>query len=342
MNPMTYIVINAAIVVLIYVGTLRVEDGILTQGQVVALVNYMSQILVELIKLANLIVTVTKAVACGNRIEGILSLEPGLPEHESKKQKNAGEGTDTPIVLFRQVSLRYYAGGEEALTDIDFKVQRGQTIGILGGTGAGKSSLVNAIPRFYDITKGSIRIDGRDVREYPLQELRDKIGMVMQKAVLFKGTIRENLLWGDQKATDEELWQALETAQAREFVEEKDGRLDAMIKQEGRNLSGGQRQRLAIARALVKRPEILILDDSASALDYATDARLRKAIREMPGETTVFIVSQRASSVQYADFILVLEDGRIAGSGTHEELLQTSEIYQEIYYSQFEKKTQQN
>lgn len=344
MNPLTYIVVNAGLIALIYVGGVRVEAGILTQGQVVALVNYMSQILVELVKLANLIITVTKAVACGNRIQGIFEIPAGMEQQTAAvnekisisqtKKNNSGE---TGTVEFDHVSLRYYKGGEEALTDIHFKAKRGDTIGVIGGTGSGKSSLVNLIPRFYDVEKGSVKIDGRDVREYDLTQLRDKIGVVMQKAVLFKGTIRENLLWGNENASDEELWEALKTAQAEEFVLQKKNRLDEMIEQEGRNLSGGQKQRLSIARALVKKPEILILDDSASALDYATDAALRKSLKQMPGETTVFIVSQRASSLMHADTIIVLDDGNVAGMGTHDELLKGCQVYQEIYYSQFER-----
>ncbi len=342
MNPLTYIVINGGLIALIYVGAVRVEAGILSQGQVVALVNYMSQILVELVKLANLIITVTKAVACGNRIEGIFEIPAGLKEtgltDTSKNQSVDGAKQEKGTVEFDHVSLRYHEGGEEALTDIHFKAQRGDIIGVIGGTGSGKSSLVNLIPRFYDVEKGSVKIDGVDVREYPLTGLRDKIGVVMQKAVLFEGTIRGNLLWGNENASEDELWEALRTAQAEEFVLQKEKKLDEKVEQEGRNLSGGQKQRLSIARALVKKPEILILDDSASALDYATDAALRKSIKEMPGETTVFIVSQRASSLLHADTIIVLDDGNVAGMGTHEELLQSCQVYQEIYYSQFEKK----
>ncbi len=342
MNPLTYVVINAGLMALIYVGALRVEAGILSQGQVVALVNYMSQILVELVKLANLIITVTKAVACGNRIQSIFEIPPGMDapsrisEDSSKKASSVKDETGT--VEFNHVSLRYHKGGEQALTDIHFKAGKGDTIGVIGGTGSGKSSLVNLIPRFYDVEQGCVRVDGRDVREYPLAMLRDKIGVVMQKAVLFQGTIRENLLWGNENATDEELWDAIRAAQAEEFVLQKRDKLDEMIAQEGRNLSGGQKQRLSIARALVKKPEILILDDSSSALDYATDAALRRSIKELPGETTVFIVSQRASSMLHADLIIVLDDGNVAGMGTHEELLKNCEVYQEIYYSQFEKK----
>lgn len=335
MNPLTYVVVNGGLIVLIYVGAVRVETGLLTSGQVVALVNYMSQILVELVKLANLIITVTKAGACGNRIQSILEIPAGMEYgFVTDKEENGTMGT----VEFEHVSLRYYEGGEEALTDIHFKANKGDVIGVIGGTGSGKSSLVNLIPRFYDVEKGSVKVDDRDVREYSLGELRDKIGMVLQKAVLFHGTIRDNLKWGNEEASDDELWEALRIAQAEEFVLKKEKQLDEMIEQEGRNLSGGQKQRLSIARALVKKPEILILDDSASALDYATDAALRKALKEMPGETTVFIVSQRASSLMHADTIIVLDDGDVAGMGTHEELLKDCEVYQEIYYSQFERK----
>lgn len=334
MNPFTYVIINGGLIVLIYTGAVRVEMGILTQGQVVALVNYMSQILVELVKLANLIITVTKAVACGNRVQSIFEIPAGPESRETEQKAQPGEkGT----VDFEGVSMKYHEGGEEALTDITFHAKKGDTIGVIGGTGSGKTTLVHLIPRFYDIEAGSVRVDGVDVRDYDLTELRDKIGIVMQKAVLFQGSIRENLLWGNENASDEELWQALKISQAEEFVLKKEGGLDAPIEQEGRNLSGGQKQRLSIARALVKKPEILILDDSASALDYATDAKLRKAIKEMPGETTVFIVSQRASSLMHADLIIVLDDGCVAAMGKHEQLLENCEVYQEIYYSQFEK-----
>lgn len=335
MNPLTYIVVNGGLVALIYVGALRVEAGILSQGQVVALVNYMSQILVELVKLANLIITVTKAVACGNRIQSVFEIPAGMEQMAADVQDDAQNLTGT--VEFDHVSLRYHKGGEEALSDIHFKAKKGDTIGVIGGTGSGKSSLVNLIPRFYDVESGSVKVDGKDVREYDLSVLRDKIGIVMQKAVLFQGTIRDNLKWGNENARDEELWEALRTAQAEEFVLQKKDGLDEMIEQEGRNLSGGQKQRLSIARALVKKPEILILDDSASALDYATDAALRRSLKQMPGETTVFIVSQRASSLMHADTIIVLDDGNVAGMGRHEELLKNCEVYQEIYYSQFER-----
>lgn len=351
MNPVTYIIINGAVIVLVWTGAWRVENGYITQGEVVALVNYMSQILVELIKLANLIITVTKAFACANRIQAVFETKPGLVspaqldgsvkdrKPEGTRAGMAGGKTEKaePSVSFEHVSLTYKNAGAESLTDIHFTVRKGQTIGIIGGTGSGKSSVVNLIPRFYDATKGSVKINGMDVKDYPLEELRNKIGMVMQKAVLFKGTIKENLLWGKEDATEEEIWRALEISQAKEFVETKEGGLEAEIAQAGKNLSGGQKQRLTIARALVRRPEILILDDSASALDFATDAKLRKAIREMEENLTVFIVSQRASSVQYADSIIVMDDGAIAGMGTHEELLEGCEVYREIYDSQFKK-----
>lgn len=334
-NPVTYIIINAATIILLYTGAVRVDEGSITQGEVVALVNYMSQILIELVKLANLIITITKALACANRIESVFEMQSSMEWKEAPESNGKAEGDLS--VEFDHVSLTYAGAGAESLTDIDFRAKRGQTIGIIGGTGSGKSSLVNMIPRFYDATKGEVRVDGRNVKDYSMEELREKIGVVLQKAVLFQGTIRENLLWGKGDATEEELWQAVETAQAREFVEQKEGKLDAPVSQEGRNLSGGQRQRLTIARALVGHPDILILDDSASALDYATDAALRKAIKELEGEMTVFIVSQRASSIRYADQIIVLDDGCMVGIGTHEELLQSCEVYQEIYYSQFPK-----
>ena len=338
MNPVTYIIINGATIALIWTGAVRVDGGILTQGEVVALVNYMSQILVELIKLANLIINITKSIACGNRIESIMELESSIVEQtpaDFAEKLKAGEEQET-IVAFKNVGLAYQGAEEEALTDIDFEVKRGQTIGIIGGTGSGKSSVVNLIPRFYDVTRGQVLLHGIDVKEYPVSYLREIVGMVLQKAVLFKGSIRENLMWGNEQATDEEMMEALRIAQAKEIVEGKEGGLAYEIEQGGKNLSGGQRQRLTIARAIVKKPEILILDDSASALDFATDAKLRAAIREMK-DTTVFIVSQRASSIQYADQIIVMEDGEMAGIGTHEELLANCEIYQEIYYSQFKR-----
>lgn len=333
MNPLTYIIINGGLIVLIYTGAVRVESGALTQGQVVALVNYMSQILTELVKLANLIITVTKAFACGNRVAGVFEIPGGMKDAGGSLKEGKEKGT----VAFEHVSMKYHEGGEEALSDISFQAGSGETIGIIGGTGSGKTTLVHLIPRFYEAGNGSVRVDGADVRDYDLKALRDKVGIVMQKAVLFKGSIRDNLLWGNEDAGEEELWQALETAQAKEFVMQKEGGLDAPVEQEGRNLSGGQKQRLSIARALVKKPEILILDDSASALDYATDAKLRRALKEMPFETTVFIVSQRASSLMHADQIIVLDDGCVAGIGTHAQLLESCETYQEIYYSQFER-----
>ena len=333
MNPLTYVVVNGGLIVLIYVGAIRVETGLLTSGQVVALVNYMSQILVELVKLANLIITVTKAVACGNRIQSILEIPAGMEQGTIKeKEENAISGT----VEFDHVSLRYYEGGEEALTDIHFKANKGDVIGVIGGTGSGKSSLVNLIPRFYDVERGSVKVDGRDVREYSLEELRDKIGMVMQKAVLFHGTIRDNLKWGNEEASDDELWEALRIAQAEEFVLKKEKQLDEMIEQEGRNLSGGQKQRLSIARALVRKADVYIFDDTFSALDYKTDASLRQALHEMIEKThaTVLIVAQRISTIRNADRIVVLDEGKIAGIGTHEELMKGCAVYQEIARSQ--------
>ena len=343
MNPVTYIIINGGLMALIYVGALQIEGGILSQGQVVALINYMSQILVELIKLANLIITVTKAIACGNRIESVMEIPAGFPnEGQIAGQKSGTDASaDGYKVVFDQVGMAYNEGGDEAISDVNLKVKRGETIGVIGGTGSGKSTLVNLIPRFYDVTRGRVLVDGTDVRDMEPEKLRSKIGMVLQKAVLFRGTIRENLFWGNEGATDEEIWQALETAQAKEFAEQKEDGLDTMIEQEGRNLSGGQRQRLSIARALVRKPEILILDDSSSALDYATDLKLRQAIKALPGDMTVFIVSQRASSLMHADQIIVLDDGDVVGLGTHEELLKTCETYQEIYYTQVEKKPEQ-
>lgn len=337
MNPATYVIVNAAIIALLWTGAVRVNIGILTQGDVVALYNYMNQILVELVKLANLIITITKAVACGNRIQSVLEQESTQTFVEEPVKEN---GKPEVVVDFRDVSFAYHTEGEEALRHLELQVKRGETIGVIGGTGSGKTSLVHLIPRFYDATAGTVLVDGVDVKDYPKEQLRKKIGIVMQKAVLFKGTIRENLRWGNEEATDEELWQALRIAQAEEVVNKKDGKLDAMISQGGKNLSGGQRQRLTIARALVRKPEILILDDSTSALDYATDAKLRKALREMEEKTTVFIVSQRTVSIQQADRIIVLDDGNVIDIGTHEELLKRCEIYQEIYYSQNKKEEQ--
>ena len=352
MNPLTYVIVNGGIIALIYVGAVRVNIGDLSQGEVVALVNYMSQILTELVKLANLIITVTKAVACGNRIGNILKIQPDMKEgnrilsNEEICPDTAKDGgrsvKEIPSVEFDHASLTYKGASGESLTDITFCAMRGQTIGIIGGTGSGKSSLVDLIPRFYDVTNGQIRIFGNDIRDYKIESLRSRIGVVLQKAVLFKGTIAENLRWGNESASDDELEEALEISQAKEFVDQKPGRLEFQIEQGGRNLSGGQKQRLTIARALVRKPDILILDDSASALDFATDAALRSAIRSMKGNPTVFIVSQRASSVQYADQIIVLDDGEAAGIGTHEELLASCPAYQEIYYSQFPKEAQAN
>ncbi len=334
MNPLTYIIVNGALVVLLWTGAIRVDAGIITQGAVVALVNYMSQILVELIKLANLIIQITKALACAKRIEGVFAV---TNSQELLAETTSAADTEN-MVCFDHVGLTYHGGGEESLTDIDFTVKKGQTIGIIGGTGSGKTSIVNLIPRFYDATRGRVTIKGKDVRAYDMKELRDMIGIVPQKAVLFHGTIRENLLWGNENAADADLEQAIEIAQAKEFLDTKEGRLDFVVAQGGKNLSGGQKQRLTIARAIVRKPEILILDDSASALDFATDARLRKAIREMAEDMTVFIVSQRTSSIQYADQIIVMDDGEVAGIGTHDSLLAGNEVYQEIYYSQYEKK----
>lgn len=338
MNPLTYVVVNGGTIALIYAGALRVDMGDLTQGEVVALLNYMAQILVELVKLANLIITVTKAIACGNRIENVLEICPDMDDGV----KEPVPDRDIPAVEFDHVSLTYKGAAGEALTDINFSAMPGQTIGIIGGTGAGKSSLVNMIPRFYDPAEGTIRIFGKDIKEYKADSLRSHIGMVMQKAVLFKGTIAENLRWGNEHAAEAELEEALAISQAKEFVDRKPGRLEFQIEQGGRNLSGGQKQRLTIARALVRKPEILIMDDSASALDFATDAALRDAIRGMKEKPTVFIVSQRASSVQYADQIIVLDDGSAAGIGTHAELLESCPAYQEIYYSQFPKEEAAN
>ena len=354
-NPVTFVIVNVATIVLLYTGALRVDEGTITQGEVVALVNYMSQILVELVKLANLIITITKALACANRIQNVFEIQSSMEWSQGCESKSIGRanrsihdkvkmGEDENgrnqgdyAVEFEHVHLAYAGAGAESLSDIDFRVKKGQTVGVIGGTGSGKTSLVNMIPRFYDAAKGCVKIDGIDVREYAMEELREKVRIVPQKAVLFQGTIRENLLWGKNDATDEELWRAVEIAQAKEFVEQKEGKLDFHIAQEGRNLSGGQRQRLTIARALVGSPEILILDDSASALDYATDAALRQAIHNMEGSTTVFIVSQRASSIRCADQIIVLDDGLAVGIGTHEELLARCSVYQEIYYSQYPK-----
>ena len=334
LNPVTYIIINVAIVVLLWVGANQVNNGIILQGAVVALVNYMSQILVELVKLANLIINITKSLACANRIQNVMELKPSLTEYSTTEVK---ETNSENYIEFDHVTFAYQNAKEPSLSDISFKVKKGQTIGIIGGTGSGKSSLINLIPRFYDATKGKITVDGTDIKRYPLNQIRTMVGIVPQKAVLFKGTIAENMRWGKKDATEAEMMEALKTAQAAEVVEGKEGGLNADILQGGKNLSGGQRQRLTIARALVKKPEILILDDSASALDYATDAKLRKAIKKMDRNMTVFIVSQRSTTIQYADQNIVLDDGKMVGIGKHEELLRSCEVYQEIYYSQFPK-----
>ena len=350
LNPVTYIMINLATVAVIWVGALQVDAGLLTQGKVVALVNYMSQILTELIKLANLIIIISKSVACMNRVDSVFRIEPGIKEESGAAMADVAEemhGTvagnagvsaagkfSAPAVEFRNVSFLYAGAKEESLSGLSFAVKRGETVGIIGGTGSGKSTLVNLIPRFYDAASGQVLVDGQNVKEGSLSGLREKIGVVPQKAVLFKGTLRENMLWGREDAPDEEIYEALDIAQARDFVEDKGQGLELSIAQGGRNLSGGQRQRLTIARALVRRPRILILDDSASALDFATDARLRKAIKENTGDTTVFLVSQRAATVKNADQILVLDDGKVAGKGTHKELLNQCQLYREICLSQ--------
>ena len=331
MNPVTFVIVNLAVIILIYVGALKVQHGILTQGLVVALYNYMSQILVELIKMANLIISMTKAAACAQRVESVLEIESSQKNGTIIPEKLRGE------VEFRNVTAKYHGAGEASLEKISFSAAPGQTIGIIGGTGSGKTTLVNLIPRLYDAFEGEVLIDGINVNEYEYNALRQQIGVVPQKSVLFKGSIRKNLLWGREDATDDELWAALDTAQAREVVKSKDGEMDAEVEQGGVNFSGGQRQRLAIARALVRKPAILILDDSASALDYSTDAKLRMAIRNMPDSPTTFIVSQRAASVRYADQIIVLDDGDMVGIGTHDSLLESCTVYQEIYYSQFER-----
>lgn len=334
MNPLTYVVVNVSIIALIWIGGVRVNAGALTQGQVVALYNYMSQILVELIKLANLIITITKALACAGRIESVFDVTSGMADG-SVKEAVAKE--EQPGVEFKNVSLTYSGSGASSVEGINFKAMKGQTIGVIGGTGSGKSSLVNLIPRLYDATQGEVLVDGVNVKDYDIEALRNKVGIVMQKAVLFKGTIRENMWMGKKGATDEQIDEALEISQSKEFVDSKQGRLDYVIEQGGKNLSGGQRQRLTIARAIVRKPDVLILDDSASALDFATDAALRKAIRGMNNSPTVFIVSQRAASLMYADLIIVLDDGQVAGMGTRDELLANCEVYKEIYESQFKK-----
>ena len=360
LNPVTYVIINIAVVAVIWVGAEQADSGIITQGKVIALVNYMSQILVELIKMANLIIIISKAVACMNRVDSIFKVESSIEDkgrHGSRKPGSQNSGSQNsgsqnpgpqnsgpqnpalriPKVEFKDMEFVYAGAKEPALKDISFCAMAGQTIGVIGGTGSGKSTLVNLLPRFYDAASGQLLVDGTDVKEYTLDELRDKTGVVPQKSVLFKGTLRDNMRWGKQDASDEEIYRALDTAQAREFVDSKGEGLDLYIDQGGHNLSGGQRQRLTIARALVRRPEILIMDDSASALDFATDARLRKAIRENTGDMTVFVVSQRATTIKSADTILVLDEGRLAGMGTHKELLKDCQVYREICLSQLSK-----
>ncbi|WP_418880654.1 ABC transporter ATP-binding protein [Waltera sp.] len=336
MNPVTYVIVNGAIIALIYTGAVQVNIGNLSQGEVVAIINYMNQILVELVKLANLIVTMTKALACAERVASVFDIGADAVYVGVQDQKLADKvDKSAPFLDFKHVSLTYQGAGAPTLQDMNFTVNRGDTVGIIGGTGSGKTSLVNLIPGFYPATEGEILLEGRDIRTMSDEELRGRIGVVPQKAVLFKGTIRSNLQWGKPDATEEEMWKALELAQASEVVEGKDGKLDATVAQNGKNFSGGQRQRLTIARALVREPEILILDDSASALDYATDAKLRAALRTLEDKTTTFIVSQRASTIRHADKIIVLDDGEIAGMGTHDELLKDCTVYQEIYYSQY-------
>ena len=336
MNPVTYIIVNGAIIALIYTGAVQVNIGNLSQGEVVAIINYMNQILVELVKLANLIVTMTKALACAERVASVFDIGADAAYVGAQDQKLADKvDKSAPFLDFKHVSLTYQGAGAPTLQDMNFTVNRGDTVGIIGGTGSGKTSLVNLIPGFYPATEGEILLEGRDIRTMSDEELRGRIGVVPQKAVLFKGTIRSNLQWGKPDATEEEMWKALELAQASEVVDGKPGKLDATVAQNGKNFSGGQRQRLTIARALVRNPEILILDDSASALDYATDAKLRAAIRTLEDKTTTFIVSQRASTIRHADKIIVLDDGEIAGMGTHDELLKDCTVYQEIYYSQY-------
>lgn len=336
MNPVTYIIVNGAIIALIYTGAVQVNIGNLSQGEVVAIINYMNQILVELVKLANLIVTMTKALACAERVASVFDIGADAAYVGAQDQKLADKvDKSAPFLDFKHVSLTYQGAGAPTLQDMNFTVNRGNTVGIIGGTGSGKTSLVNLLPGFYPATEGEILLEGRDIRTMSDEELRGRIGVVPQKAVLFKGTIRSNLQWGKPDATEEEMWKALELAQASEVVDGKPGKLDATVAQNGKNFSGGQRQRLTIARALVRNPEILILDDSASALDYATDAKLRAAIRTLEDKTTTFIVSQRASTIRHADKIIVLDDGEIAGMGTHDELLKDCTVYQEIYYSQY-------
>ena len=337
MNPLTYVIINGAIVVLVWTGAVRVDNGYITQGEVVALINYMSQILVELVKLANLIININKSIACGNRIQSVLEVEPSVKDRAAMLSGAGEAGKSAYSVVFEHAGIRYPDAAQEAVSDITLNVRPGETIGIIGGTGSGKSSLVNLIPRFYDCSSGAVYVYGRNVCTYGLTELRDKIGVVPQKSVLFAGTIRSNMQWGKPDATDEEIFAALEIAQAKDVVSKKEKGLDTEVEQGGKNFSGGQRQRLTIARALVKQPEILILDDSSSALDFATDAALRMAIGSMKHKPTLFIVSQRTSAIQYADKIVVLDDGSVVGIGTHEELMNTCEVYREIYDSQYKR-----
>ena len=337
LNPLTYVIINVAIIALIWIGAIRVDMGIITQGAVVALYNYMSQILTELIKLANLIINITKSVACGNRIQSVLEVEPSVKDGAATVSGDGEAGKSAYSVVFEHAGIRYPDAAQEAVSDITLNVRPGETIGIIGGTGSGKSSMVNLIPRFYDCSSGAVYVDGRNVCTYGLTELRDKIGVVPQKSVLFAGTIRSNMQWSKPDATDEEIFAALEIAQAKDVVSKKEKGLDTEVEQGGKNFSGGQRQRLTIARALVKQPEILILDDSSSALDFATDAALRMAIGSMKHKPTLFIVSQRTSAIQYADKIVVLDDGSVVGIGTHEELMNTCEVYREIYDSQYKR-----
>lgn len=337
LNPLTYVIINVAIIALIWIGAIRVDMGIITQGAVVALYNYMSQILTELIKLANLIINITKSVACGNRIQSVLEVEPSVKDGAATVSGDGEAGKSAYSVVFEHAGIRYPDAAQEAVSDITLNVRPGETIGIIGGTGSGKSSMVNLIPRFYDCSSGAVYVDGRNVCTYGLTELRDKIGVVPQKSVLFAGTIRSNMQWGKPDATDEEIFAAMEIAQAKDVVSKKEKGLDTEVEQGGKNFSGGQRQRLTIARALVKQPEILILDDSSSALDFATDAALRMAIGSMKHKPTLFIVSQRTSAIQYADKIVVLDDGSVVGIGTHEELMNTCEVYREIYDSQYKR-----
>lgn len=335
-NPVTYVMINLALVALLWIGGVRIDAGTLSQGQIIALINYLSQILVELVKLANTIVLSNKALACANRIESVMEIHSSLEFTGQEANSLQAEGSTRGQVVFENVSLRYQGALEPSIEKVTFAAEKGQTIGIIGGTGSGKSTLVHLIPRFYDATEGCVKVDGRDVRSYGLEELRSKIGIVMQKAVLFKGTIRDNLLWGNENASEKELKEALELSQAAEFVEKKENGMQSFVEQGGRNLSGGQRQRLTIARALVRKPEILIFDDSTSALDYATDAKLRSGLKSLSYSPTIFMVSQRTSSIRHADKIIVLEDGEVIGMGTHDELLKNCQVYKEIHQSQYQ------